>query len=82
MMPERDRLAVNLFEVAPLRRPIDLAVIRDMVALCKRPSEVEFRLGLELEKCYCSDKKDHTKSGPGKSYEWRHIYNYYKKDRS
>jgi hypothetical protein len=32
MMPERDRLASNLFEVAPLRSSVGLAVLRDMVA--------------------------------------------------
>jgi hypothetical protein len=50
MMPERDRLAVNLFEVAPLRSLIGLAVVRDMVALCKQPSEVEFWPGLGARK--------------------------------
>ncbi|KAH7113496.1 hypothetical protein B0J13DRAFT_395598, partial [Dactylonectria estremocensis] len=33
MMPERDRLAQNVFEIDTLRSPIGLAVLRDMLAL-------------------------------------------------
>ncbi|KAF2174441.1 hypothetical protein K469DRAFT_498332, partial [Zopfia rhizophila CBS 207.26] len=64
MMPERDRLATNLFKEATLRSPLGLSVLRDLMALLEKTSEVEFRPGLE---------RDNT-------YDWRHIYNCYKKN--
>ena len=49
LMPERDRLASTLFEVAALRSPTGLSALRVMVALCQKDTEVEFRPGLEPE---------------------------------
>lgn len=53
MMPERDRLASNLFQVAALRSDTGVAVLRDMMALYQSRSEVEYRPGLEPDKCCC-----------------------------
>lgn len=59
-MPERDRLASNLFQVAPLRSPTGLAVPHDMMTLYQKRSEVEYRPGLEPDKCCC--RKDDPSS--------------------
>lgn len=53
LMPERDRLASNLFLVAPIRSDEVRSVLRDMIALCQQDPEVPFRPGLEPEKCTC-----------------------------
>ena len=51
-MPERDRLASNLFLVALIWSDEGRSVLRDMIALCQ-DAEVPFRPGLELERCSC-----------------------------
>ena len=51
LMPERDRLASNLFLVAPIRSNEGRSVLRDIIALCQQDAEVPFRPGLEPEKC-------------------------------
>jgi hypothetical protein len=78
MMPERDRLASNLFEVAPLRSSVGLTVLRDMMALYRKGSEVDYRPGLEPNKCDC--RKDDFKCSldPRAPYSWKHIYTCYK----
>jgi hypothetical protein len=53
LMPERDRLASNLFLIAPIRSDEDRAVLRDTVGLYRQETEVAFRPGLEPEKCRC-----------------------------
>ena len=53
-MPERDRLASNLFLVAPIRSQEGRSVLRDMIDLCQQDAEVPFRRGLEPERCSCS----------------------------
>ena len=53
LMPERDRLASNLFLVAPIRSDEGRSVLRDMIALCQQGAEVPFRPGLEPERCSC-----------------------------
>lgn len=53
LMPERDRLASNLFLVAPIRSDEGRSVLRNIIALCQQDAEVPFRLGLEPEKCTC-----------------------------
>jgi hypothetical protein len=85
MMPERDRLATNLFKSATLRSPLGLSVLRDLMALLKKTSEVEFRPGLERNKCVCpklkkEESQDDTDETPPSKYDWRHIYNCYKKN--
>ncbi|KAH8701364.1 hypothetical protein GQ44DRAFT_593269, partial [Phaeosphaeriaceae sp. PMI808] len=84
MMPERDRLATNLFKKATLRSPLGFSVLRDLMALFEKNSEVEFRPGLERDKCVCpkvkkepQDDNDET----SRKYDWRHIYTCYKKNR-
>jgi hypothetical protein len=81
MMPERDRLANNLFKSATLRSPLGISVLRDMTALLKKTSEVEFRPGLEREKYLCPKVKKESQNGTDKTcgiYDWRHIYKCYK----
>jgi len=63
LTPERDRLASSLLEVVPLRSPTGLAVLRDMVALCQKETEVIIRPGLEPEKCRCSKIEGQKPSG-------------------
>jgi hypothetical protein len=53
MMPERKRLATNMFLVAPLRSSIGRSVLNDMVALYKQDAELSLRPSLEPEKCHC-----------------------------
>lgn len=55
LVPERNRLTSSLFETATLQSPTSLSALRDIVALCEKDSEVEFRPGLEPDKYYCSN---------------------------
>ncbi|KAM5341395.1 hypothetical protein ACJ41O_014426 [Fusarium nematophilum] len=71
LMPERDRLARNIFEVDVLRSSTGLAVLNDMLALYQKSSNVECRPGLELDRCQCGKGND-------RPYEWRHVYECYK----
>ena len=81
MMPERDRLASNLFQVAALRSDTGVAVLRDMMELYQSRSEVEYRPGLEPDKCYCwNDDPRPCIVNSNSSYNWRHIYICYKKE--
>lgn len=57
MMPERDRLATNLFEEASLRSDVGLQCLRDMVALCRQKHDIKIRLGLEPDKCHCGKRQ-------------------------
>ena len=72
MMPERNRLAQNLFEIAIMRSQVGLAVLRDMISLYQKDNMVEYRPGLEPEKCCCEEGRKNV------SYNWRHIYSCYK----
>src|SRR3954470_4970081 len=86
-MPERNRLASSLFETDTLRSPTGLSALRDMVALCEKEVEVEFRPGLEPEKCGCSNlvrlrklaKSTSSNTDTRSTYDWRHIYSCYKR---
>jgi hypothetical protein len=60
MMPERDRLATNLFKKATLRSHLGLSVLRDLMALFEKNSEVEFRPGLEQDKYICPKVKSES----------------------
>ncbi|KAL8396616.1 hypothetical protein RB594_003623 [Gaeumannomyces avenae] len=87
LMPERDRLASSLFETDTLRSPTGLGALRDMIALCEANAEVEFRPGLEPEKCRCADstrrrkapRSAHAGIDTQSTYDWRHVYNCFKK---
>lgn len=72
MMPERDRLAQNMFEIGTLRSSLGLSVLKDMIVLYRKSAIVEYRPGLELDKCVCGKFESEI------SYEWRHIYNCHK----
>jgi hypothetical protein len=84
MMPERDRLARDLFQIARLRDPLGLSVLHDMMALYRQVSEVEFRPSLERDKCYCLKKENYQYDSnvPWGKYNWKHIYDCYRKERS
>lgn len=71
LMPERDRLARNIFGVDVLRSSAGLAVLNDMLALYQKSSNVECRPGLELDRCQCGKGND-------RPYGWRHVYECYK----
>ncbi|OCL06329.1 hypothetical protein AOQ84DRAFT_399062 [Glonium stellatum] len=64
LMPERGRLASTLFKVTTLQSPTGLSALRDMVALCQKDAEVEFRPGLEPEKCCCSNSASQPDQSP------------------
>jgi len=74
-MPLRDRLATDLFKAAQLRSPTGLACLRDLIELYQQRSEVEYRPGLEPDKCNCQFDVN-------SDYDWRHIYWCYKKKQS
>ncbi|KAF1953125.1 hypothetical protein CC80DRAFT_551828 [Byssothecium circinans] len=81
----KSRLMDEAFqECAKLRDPLGLSVLRDLIALLEKNAEVEFRPGLEEDKCVCpkvkKEPQDEANVTPSK-YDWRHIYNCYKKDR-
>jgi len=83
MMPVRKRLAVNMFMEDTLRSPTGLAVLRDMIGLYEQNSEVEFRPGLEPNKCCCQKTGEGLRTGFDDScanYDWKHIYNCYKEN--
>jgi len=46
-MPERDRLATNMFVIAPIRSNVGRAVLRNLITLYQQDSEVICRPGLE-----------------------------------
>lgn len=75
MMPERDRLASDPFQVGYLRSDIGVAVLRDLMALWQKSSEVEYRPGLGPEKCSCRANDSKTN---GRSRDWKHIYRCHK----
>jgi hypothetical protein len=80
MMLVRKRLSESMFEVANLRDSTGIQAILDMVALCEQEREVEFRPGLEPEKCSGFNYKD-SKSNLANSHDsrdWKHIYDCYK----
>jgi hypothetical protein len=81
MMPERDMLAKVMLEEALLRDEIGLCALRNMMALLSKTSEVEFRPGLEPEKCARPKEEDVSgMDGPEskRTYNWREIYSCYK----
>lgn len=90
LMPERDRLAMSLFETDTLRSPTGLRALRDMIALCEAESEVDFRPGLEPRLCQCGDTarrrklpgSGHAANYAQTTYDWRHVYNCFKKSHS
>jgi hypothetical protein len=76
MMPRRERLAQLMFEVADLRSPAGIQAIYDTMALCEQEREVEFRPGLEPDKCHCYFNDEDVKLGKDHHmYDWKHIYN-------
>lgn len=84
MMPERYSLKSDLFQVDTLRSLTGLNALRAVIAIHEKPFEVEYRPGLEPDKC-CCPKEDDSKSrlnNPTASYDWKHIYTCYKRDYS
>lgn len=58
LMPQRHRLADDLFVVTPIRSQEGRAVLRDMVELYQQETEVACRPGLEPEKCSCASERN------------------------
>ncbi|KIW99556.1 uncharacterized protein Z518_11295 [Rhinocladiella mackenziei CBS 650.93] len=80
MMPERDSLSRDLFQIDTLRSPTGLRALHAMIALYLQESEVEYRPGLELGKCCCSNPHGNKLEGNRQaSYDWKHIYTCYKR---
>jgi hypothetical protein len=80
IMPERDRLARDLFQVTKLRDLLGLSVLRDMMALYRQTSEVEFRPSLEWDKCCCPKKEENDQYESCSEYDWKHVYDCYRKE--
>ncbi|KAH7025178.1 uncharacterized protein B0I36DRAFT_249983, partial [Microdochium trichocladiopsis] len=57
LMPERDRLATDLFQSTGLRGELGHRVLRDLIAICTQTTEVQFRRGLEPDKCNCNQSE-------------------------
>lgn len=77
MMPICKRLAQLMFEVVTLRSSAGTQAIYDMMSLCEQKREVEFRPGLEPDKCCCFNDAD-AKLRLGRdreTYDWMCIYN-------
>lgn len=74
LMPERDRLAKNLFQSAQLRESLGRSALTDLIALCTQKREVQYRPGLEPDKCNCKRSQE--------DYDWKHIHDCYKKQQS
>jgi hypothetical protein len=53
-MPQRRRLAEDLFAIAPIRSEKGGAVLYDMIDLYQQDTEVDSRPGLGPEKCFCA----------------------------
>ncbi|KAK2022058.1 hypothetical protein LX32DRAFT_574259 [Colletotrichum zoysiae] len=88
LMPARDRLASTLLKTATLRSSTGLRALEDMISLCKADAEVEYRPGLEPQKCQCDGSYRRKRKSPGtvqssldkqSTYNWRHVYNCFKK---
>lgn len=56
-MPQRRRLAEDLFAVAPIRSEKGRAVLRNMIELYQQGTEVACRPGLEPDKCSCAARR-------------------------
>jgi len=87
LMPKRDRLGSGLLEVVHLRNPTGITALRDLITLYLKETEIDFRPGLEPEKCSCSMVKSEQKlklpcSGSRPAYNWRHVYDCYKANRT
>lgn len=74
-----------MFEIADLRSPAGLRVIQDMTELCEKEREVDFRPGLEPNRCCCKSNDntatdDFQEQKPSlqemcpETYDWSHIY--------
>lgn len=87
LMPERDRLGSGLLEVTYLHSPAGIAALCDLIVLYLKETEIDFRPGLEPEKCSYSIVKSEQKlklpcSSNRPAYNWRHIYDCYKANRT
>ncbi|KAH7009366.1 uncharacterized protein B0I36DRAFT_257810, partial [Microdochium trichocladiopsis] len=74
LMPERDRLANTLFQPAQLRDSLGRSALADLIALCTQTREVQFRPGLEPDKCNCNKSQE--------DYDLKHVHNCYKERQS
>ncbi|EXJ88025.1 hypothetical protein A1O1_04952 [Capronia coronata CBS 617.96] len=80
LMPERKSLSENLFEIDTLRSPMGLSTLRAMMTLYRQQSEVEYRPGLEPDKCCCSKVyENEIEENRPAFYDWMHIYACYKR---
>ena len=63
-----------------LQSPKGLEVLHDIIALYRKSSNVEYRPGLERDKCSCkrSDNSSCEEDNNNSAYDWRHIYTYHK----
>ena len=56
-MPQRRRLAEDLFVIAPLCSEKGRTVLRDINDLYQQNTQLAFRPGFESEKCRCTAKR-------------------------
>lgn len=77
LMPIRRQLSDGLFLAAEIRSKEGIAVLENLVALCRSTTEVSCRPGLEPEKCPCRNRFSKTTKSDAQC--WRHVYSCYGK---
>ncbi|KAI9752223.1 MAG: hypothetical protein M1835_001112 [Candelina submexicana] len=79
LMPQRRRLAGDLFTITPICSETGRAVLRDMIDLYQQDTEVAFHPGLEPEKCCCAVEQRRQIDMKPAPQKWNHIYSCYRK---
>ncbi|KAK5086213.1 hypothetical protein LTR70_007458 [Exophiala xenobiotica] len=73
LMPERDRLATNLFREGSLRDDTGRAIMHDLIQLCRQETPMTYCLGLNASGPHCDTCGEQV--APGKEYAWwSHLY--------
>ncbi|KAK5069090.1 hypothetical protein LTR51_008834 [Lithohypha guttulata] len=73
VMPERDRLAVNLFREGSLRDEIGQSMMADLVALCRNQRQPTYCQGLNASGSRCDTCQKTCPAGDEHSW-WSHLY--------
>ncbi|KAK5936469.1 hypothetical protein PMZ80_003070 [Knufia obscura] len=73
LMPERDRLATNLFREGSLRDETGRAIMNDLIQLCRQEMPNTYCSGLNPSGSHCNTCGEEVT--PGKEYAWwSHLY--------
>ena len=77
MLPERAAIAQDIFQVDTMRSFTGLQVLRNLMSLYQKRSEVDYRPGLEPNKCSCSRRAECSAGN-----DWKHVYSCYRKQKT